>query len=109
MRAPHLVTVAAQRGLHGERCIAGPNGVVFMCDGGTEERHNAITHHLIDRPFVAVYGLHHAFEHRVEDRPGVFRVVVGQKLHGAFEIREQHGNLLALACQAQTGLQDFFA
>ena len=108
MRAPHLVTVAAQRGLHGQRRIAGPDGVVFMRDRGAKERHDAIPHDLIDRPLVAVHGRHHACEDGIEDAPGFLRVAVGQQLHGALEISEQDGDLLALAFQARTGLQDFF-
>ena len=76
--------------------------------GPKEERHTPIAHDLIDRPLVAVHGRHHAFEDGIEDGPGFFRVAIGQQLHGAFEISEQDGDLLALAFQAQTGLQDFF-
>src|SRR6266511_919554 len=79
-----------------------------MRDRGPKQGHDAVAHHLIDRPLVAVHGLHHAFEDGIEDGPGFFRVAVSQQLHGAFEISEQDGDLLALACQAQTGLQDFF-
>ncbi len=54
LRAPHLVTVAAQRGLHGQGRIAGPDGVIFMRQRGTKEGHNPIPHNLIHRALIAV-------------------------------------------------------
>ena len=44
-------------------------------------RHDAVTHHLIDGPLKTVNGLHHYFEHRVQELPGLFRVTVGEQFH----------------------------
>jgi hypothetical protein len=107
MRAPHLVTIAAQRGLHGQRRIAGPHGVVFMRNRGAKERHDAIAHDLIDRPFIAVHGLHHACEDGIEEGPGFFRVAVGQQLHRSLQIGKQNRHLFALAFQSGLGGEDF--
>ena len=46
---------------------------------------------------VAVDGLHHAFEHRVEQFARLLGVAVSEQLHRAFEVGEEYGDLLALA------------
>jgi hypothetical protein len=66
------------RHLHGQGGIAGPHRMIFMRNGGAKERHNAVAHDLIDGAFIAVHGLHHAFEHRVEELAGLFGITVGQ-------------------------------
>src|SRR5262249_23829838 len=60
-RARHLVSVATQRGLHGERRITGPYSTIFMGDRRPTERHDAIAYNLIDGALVAMYGVHQAF------------------------------------------------
>ena len=54
-----------------------------------------------------MHGRHHAFEHGVEELPGLFRIAIGQEFHGAFEVRKQHGDLLALAFEGAAGGQNF--
>jgi hypothetical protein len=107
MRAPHLIAVAAHPGLHGQRRIARPDGMVFMGNGGAEERHDPIAHDLIHRALEAVHGLHHPFEDGIEDGPGFLRVAVGQQLHRAFEVGEEHGDLLTLPFQGGLRVKDF--
>jgi hypothetical protein len=41
-----------------------------MGNGGTEEGHNAVAQDLIHRGFVAMHGLHHSVQRRVEEAPG---------------------------------------
>jgi hypothetical protein len=53
--------------------------------------------HLVDRAFVAVDGLHHALQRGIEEALGGFRVEVADQFCRAFEVREQHRDLLALA------------
>ena len=71
--------------------------MVFMGNGRTEEGHNAIPHHLVDGALVAVHGLDHALQHRVQKLPGLLRVAVRQQLHGPLQVRKQHRDLLAFA------------
>jgi hypothetical protein len=61
--APGLLRVLSNRRLHVERRVARPHGVVLMRQRGAEERHDPVAHDLVDRPLVAVNGLHHALEH----------------------------------------------
>jgi hypothetical protein len=106
MRAPYLVTVSAQRCLHRQGRIAGPYRMVLMGDRRPEQGHNAVAHDLVHGAFIAVHGLHHAFEHGVEELAGFFGITIGQQLQGAFEIGEEHGHLLALAFQGGFRRQD---
>ena len=99
MRATHLLAVAAHGVLHGQRRIAGPHRMVLMGNRRPEQGHDAIAHDLIHGALVAVHRRHHAFEHRVEQLPRLLGVAVGQQLHRALQVGEQHRDLLALPFQ----------
>ena len=45
-------------------------------------------------------------EHRIEDRPRLLGIAVGEQLHGALEVREEDGDLFALALKRRFGRQD---
>jgi hypothetical protein len=51
-------------------------------------------------------GFHHALEHRVEELARLLGIAVGEELHRALEIGEQHGDLLPLALQGTLGAED---
>ena len=105
--ALHLGGILLHRRLHGEGGVAGPYGVVFMGNGGAEQRHDAIAHDLVDGALVAVHRGHHAVEHRVQELARLLGVAVGQQGHGAFEVGKQHGDVLALAFEGGAGGEDF--
>ena len=69
----------------------------------TEQRHQAVAHDGVHGAFVAMHGLDHALEHRVEQLLHLLRVAVGDHLHRAFDVGEQHGDQLALAFQRGPG------
>jgi len=71
--------------------------VVLVGEGGAEERHDPVAHHLVHRALVVVDRVHHALEHRIEELPRFLGVSVGQKLHRSLEVGEEHGDQLALA------------
>ena len=62
--------------------------------------------HLVDRALVAVHGLHHALEDRVEELARLLGIAVGEQLHRALEVGEQHRDLLALAFERGLGGED---
>jgi hypothetical protein len=72
----------------------------------TEERHDAVAHHLVHRALVVMDRFHHPLEHRIKELAGLLGVTVSQKLHGAFQIGEQNRDLLALALERGLGGQD---
>jgi hypothetical protein len=51
--------------------------MVFVRNGGTEERHNPIPHDLVHGPLVAMHGVHHALQHGVEELAGFFGIAIG--------------------------------
>jgi hypothetical protein len=54
-----------------------------------------------------MHGGHEVFEDRVEELARLLGITVGQQLHRALEIGEQHGHLLALAFEGAAGGEDF--
>ena len=93
--------------LHTQGGVAGPYSVILMSEGSAEQRHDAVARSLVDGAFVVVDGLHHEFEHWVEELARLLGVTVGQQLHRTFEIGEQHSDLLALTFDCRLGVQDF--
>ena len=108
MGALHLVAVAGHGLLHAQRRVAGAHGMIFMGNGRAEEGHNPIPHHLVDGALVAVHGLDHALQDRVQQLSGLLGIAVGQQLHRSLQVGKQYGDLLALALQGTAGGQDFF-
>ena len=49
---------------------------------------------------------HQVFQHRIQELAGLLRITIGQEFHRAFEIRKQHGDLLALAFEGAAGRQN---
>ena len=74
--------------------------MILVGERRAKQRHDAVAHHLVHRALVAVHGLHHALEHGVEELARLLGVAVGEQLHRALEVGEEHGDLLALAFQA---------
>ena len=73
--------------------------MVLVGERRAEERHDPVAHDLVDGALVAVDGLHHALEHRVEELARFLGIAVGEQLHRALEVGEEHRDLLALALQ----------
>ena len=104
--AAHAVGVLLHRLLHPQRRVARAHGVVLVGQGRAEQRHDAVAHHLVDGALVPVHGLHHVLEDGIEERAGLLGIAVGEQLHRALEIGEEHRDLLALALQRAPGGED---
>ena len=83
--------------------------MVLVGEGRAEERHDPVAHHLVDGALVAMHRLHHPLEHRVEELARLLGVAVGQQLHRALEVGEEHGDLLALAFEGALEVRIFSA
>ena len=83
--------------------------MIFMSQRRAEQRHDPIAHDLIDCSFIAVHCLHHVFEDWVEKFPRFLGIAVGQQLHRALHVREQHRDLLALAFEGTLRGENFFS
>jgi hypothetical protein len=99
--------IVADGVLHVQGGIARPHGMIFMGERRAEQGHDAVAHHLVDDPLVAVHRRHHALQHRVEELPRLLGVAVGQQLHRALQIGEEDCHVLALAFKGGPGGEDF--
>ena len=104
-----LVRVEVDPPLHPQRGVAGAHRVVLVGDRRAEQRHDPVAHHLVDRALVVMDGLHHPLEDRVEELARLLGVAVGEQLHRALEVGEEHGDLLALALEGALEVRIFSA
>jgi hypothetical protein len=104
--ALELVGVEGDPSLHAQRGVAGTDRVVLVPDRRPEERHDSVTHHLVDRALVVMDGLHHPLQHRVEELPGLLGIPVREQLHRALQIGKEDCDLFALAFERGLRGQD---
>jgi hypothetical protein len=104
--ATSLLRVMLDQLLHTQRGVARPYGVVLVRERRAEQRHDPIAHDLVDRALVAVDGLHHPLEHRVEELARLLGIAIGEQLHRSLEVGEEDRDLLALAFQGGLGGED---
>jgi hypothetical protein len=64
--------------LEGERRVARAHRVVFVSERRAEQRHDPVTHHLVDGALVAVDGLHHQLEDGIEKLPSLLGITVSE-------------------------------
>src|SRR5215831_6041103 len=100
--------VSLHRLLHPQRGVTSTDRVILMGERGPEQRHDPVAHDLIHRPLVVVNRLHHALQHRIEELARFLGVAIGEELHRASEVGEEHGDLLALPFQGRFGGEDSF-
>ena len=97
--AAHLGAIAAYGLLHSQGSVTGAHGVILMRHWRAKQRHDAVAHDLVHRTLIAVHGRHQTLQYRVEELTRFLGIAVAQQFHGALQVREQHGDLLALAFQ----------
>ena len=98
-RPVDLVGVLLHALLHPERGVPRPDRVILVRHRRPEQRHDPVTHDLVDGAFVPVDGLHHPLEDGVEELPRLLGVPIREELHRALEVGEEHGHLLPLTLQ----------
>ena len=74
--------------------------MVFLGEGGAKQSHDPVAHHLVDRAFVPVDGIHHELQDGVQELPGFLWIAFHQKLHRPLEIGKEHRHLLALTLES---------
>jgi len=80
--------------------------MVLVGEGGAEEGHNTVPPNLVDRTFVVVNCFHQPNDDRVQELAGLLGIAIGEQLHGALEVGEEHRDLLALAFEGRLGGED---
>src|SRR5262249_29162134 len=89
--------------------VARPYRMIFVGQWRSKQGHDAIAQHLIHGTLVAVHGRHQAFEDGVEELAGFFGIPVGEELHGALQVGEEHRDLLALAFESALRVEDLLS
>ena len=51
--------------------------MILVRERRAEERHDAVAHHLVDRPLVPMDGLHHVFQDRVQKLARFLGIAIG--------------------------------
>jgi hypothetical protein len=108
LAASHLFRIPFHRLLHPEGRVAGTHGMILMSQRSPEERHDPVSHDLVDRALVAMDGLHHVLEDGVQKLAGFLGITVGQQLHRTLQVGKQDGDVLALAFESSLRREDLF-
>ena len=105
MCAAPLLGIGPDGALQGEGRIGAP-GIIFVGNRHPEEGYNAIAKHLVDGALIAVHGIHHMMDDRVQQWLGGFRIKALDESGGVFDVGEEDGDLLAFACEGAFGSQN---
>src|SRR5262245_29374284 len=82
--------------------------MIFVSNGRTEQRHDAVACVLVDRPFEAVDALGEDREEAVHDPVPFLRVDLFGEIHRALHVGEENRDLLTLAFEGTAGGEDLF-
>src|SRR5713226_2399482 len=88
--------------LHAQGGIERAVGMILMSDGSAKKGKDAIAGGLSDVAVIAVDGVHHELESRVDDGASFFRVEVLNQIHRAFNVGEEGSNSFALTVREGT-------
>src|SRR4030095_2049535 len=84
----------------------GTLGVVLVGDRSAEERHDAVTGVLVDRPLVPVNAPREDPEQAIQQAMPVLGIDALRELHRAHDVGEEDGDQLALAPERALGGED---
>jgi hypothetical protein len=93
----HVIAKRLQAGPDAQRRAQRAMRVVLVGDRGAEERHHAVAEKLVDGPLVRMDGGEDDLEASIHDFVDGLGIESGRQRGEAGDIREQHGDLLALA------------
>src|SRR5262249_24557006 len=102
---PQSVGIFAHLFLHPQGSVHSPLRMIFMSDGHTKESKDAIAGGLGHEAFVAMHGIHHKLQGRIDDGAGLFGIKILHEGHRAFDIGKEGSDGLALALRRTSGLQ----
>ena len=77
-----------------------------MSERRAEQRHDPVAHDLVHRALEAMHAVGDNLEKILDDPEPLFGIEPFGEFHRAFDIREQHRDVLALAFQRESGLAD---
>src|SRR5215208_1971313 len=71
-------------------------GMVLVCDGRSEERHDAVPRELVHRPLETAHAVGQQLEEALHDLAPLVRVDLLRHVHRALDVGEEDCHLLAL-------------
>ena len=71
-----------------------------MCERRAEQRHDPVACHQTDHSLIAMDGLRHQFDDRLEDLQGLLGIPFGEKPQRRFDVRGEHCDVLPLTYQS---------
>jgi hypothetical protein len=80
--------------------------MIFVCDGSTEERHDAVARVLVDRSFEPMHAFGQHFEESIENLMPNLGIDCIRELERTLQVYEQHRELFALAFDCRATAQD---
>ena len=92
-----LFGVALELLLHPQRRVERALRMVFMRDRRTEHREDAVAGGLHDVPVVAMSGVDHQLQRRIDDGARLFGIEILHQIHRTLDVGEQRRDRLAIA------------
>jgi hypothetical protein len=78
--------------------------MILMGNGGTKTGHDAIAQYLVHRALVAVDGVHHTAQGRVDELLSGFWIEIPDQLGGVLNVGEQDRDLFPFSFQAMASI-----
>ena len=97
--ALNFLRIALYRLLHPQPCVAAADAVILVRERCSEQRLDPVACDIDDSPLVALDGFHHSLQDRIQQFMCFLGIAIGNQLHRAFQVGEQHRDLFALAFQ----------
>ena len=92
-----LVATGGKPRLHPKCRVAGADSVVLVGERRAKQRHDPVSHGLVDGALEMVDGFHHTLEDLVQEHGGVLGVAPCKERHGGEDVGEEHRHLLPLS------------
>ncbi len=89
--------------LHAQRRVQTALSMIFVRDGRAEQREDSVAGGLHDVTVVAMDGVDHQLERRIDDCARLFGIEAFHQIHRALDVGEQSGHGLALAARGVGG------
>ena len=89
--------------LHAQRRVQTALSMIFVRDGRAEQREDSVAGGLHDVTVVAMDGVDHQLERRIDDCARLFGIEAFHQIHRALDVGEQRGHGLALAARGVGG------
>src|SRR5262249_23646688 len=100
-RLAELSAMTSRFLLHRQGSVARTQRVVLVRQRRSEESHDAVTQYLVDGSFIAMHGIHHEMQHRIDDLLRLFGIAVFDQLHRVPDVGKENGDLFPFSFQGR--------